>query len=100
MVPQQSDGYLRRTTIVKMNLILDIHICSPVTDFGSTFVLGKFQDRVVIVKVNSDRLLVFVHKIAVRRRRNIVVWSISERGTRFSYGIIQCELFYVFRRGV
>lgn len=91
---------LRRTAIVKMNLVLDIEICSPVTDLSSTFVLCELQDREVIVEMNGNQLLVFVDEFAIRRSSNIVVWPISHSCARLGYWIIHGELLYVLGRGV
>jgi hypothetical protein len=89
---QKNNSYSRGTTIVQVNLILDVKVRTPVTDLSSTFVLGKLQDREVVVEVKGDQLLVFVDESMIRRRCNVVVRSISNRCARFSYRAIKSEL--------
>ena len=51
-------GVLLGSSVVQMNLVLDVEVGSPVADLGCTLVLRDCQHRVIIVKVDVDGSLV------------------------------------------
>lgn len=85
---------------MEMNFIFDIQVRSPVTDLSSASVFHDFQHREVIVVMDGDSLLMFVAKGAVRRRSNVMVWSVCYRCARFGDGVLQSELFDILWGGI
>lgn len=65
-----------------MNLILDIQVGAPVTDFSRTKKLANLEDRVIIGVVKIELLLVCTNETKVGGDRQSVIWPIGESCTR------------------
>src|SRR5262245_15333096 len=86
---------------MKVNLILNIEVCAPMTDFGGTFQFGNFQNRKVVVVMNSDSLLLFHDKIGIGVWDCVAVWSISNSCARLcNSGVFFHEVLQVGWLGV
>lgn len=77
--------YLQRTSIVKVNLVLDIEIGSPVANFGRTFEFRDLKNGVIIVVVHSDGLLILGEELRVRRGTHVVVRSVCDGSSRLGH---------------
>jgi hypothetical protein len=82
---------LRRTSIMQVNFVLYVEICSPMADLCCAAQFRDFQHWLIVSIVYHDRLLMLFDEVLVRRGFYIVIWSISDRCTRLGDRAIQCE---------
>jgi hypothetical protein len=60
-----------------MNLILNVQVGAPMTNLYSSPQLGDLYYRLAMAVMNDDRHLVFLDEFRVRRRWDVIVWSIG-----------------------
>lgn len=82
------------------DVVLDIQIGAPVANLCSAFQSGELNDRIPIFVMHGDTFLLTLHKFFVRRRRDVIVWTIGQRGSRFCNGRVSCERFETLGRRV
>lgn len=64
--------YSQRTSIVEVNLVLNVEVGSPMADLNRTLKLCDLQNRVSEIIVHGDRLLVLGEEVCTRRGIHIV----------------------------
>lgn len=67
------------------NLVLDVEIGSPVTNFCRTLKLCNLKDGVIVVIVHRDGLLMLGEELRGRRRIHIVVRSVRDGSSRLGH---------------
>lgn len=71
-----------RTVVLQLDLVLDVKVRAPVTDFSVTAERENAQDRAFELKVDSDALLVVLDEVNCCRRSDVVVRTVCDSCTR------------------
>ena len=77
---------------MKLNVVVDIQVSSPMADFSGTLELGDFQDRVLVVIVHSQTFLVGLDELEVCGFRDMCERSIGYCCSRFRRNTVSSEL--------
>jgi len=75
-------------SIMKDNMILSIQVRTPVADFHRALIIQYLEYGLLVVVTDSDRLLVLLEEIIVRRRRYTIERTVGDSCTRFGGNII------------
>jgi len=67
-----------RTSVMKVDLVLDIQVGTPVTDFSPSLVLGEFQDWMIIRVMDGDLPLIFFRKVDIGAWFDIIIRAVSD----------------------
>lgn len=70
---------------MEVNLVLNIEIGSPMTDFGGTLKLRDLENGIIVVVVHKDGLLILGEKLRGRRGTQIVVRSVRDGSSRLGH---------------
>lgn len=74
--------YTRRSCVVQKNIVLNIQIGTPVTNFNRPLEFDDLEHRVVVPVMYYD-LLLFLFDERLVRGRHIIIWSVSDSSSRF-----------------
>ena len=77
---------------MKLNVVVDIQVSSPMADFSSTLELGDFQDRVLVVVVHSQTFLVGLDELEICGFRDMCERSVGNRCSRLCRNTVSGEL--------
>lgn len=70
---------------MKVNLVLDVEIGSPVANFSRTLKLRDLKNGVIVVVVHRDGLLILGEELRARRGTHVVVRSVCDGGSRLGH---------------
>lgn len=89
-----------RSSVAKLDVVVNIEIRAPVTDLRHTLKLLDLQHGVVVTVVNGQRLLVLLNPLSADRFREVAERAVSDGSAGLGCNTVGGEFVDAFGSGV